>query len=91
VVLDRNSFNPAKGEQVRVTIELASRGRWQVSVYSRRGVKSRELFNQDAGPGFVTLNWDGKDSAGQTAASGVYAIYVEGPDQHAKRLVALIK
>jgi hypothetical protein len=91
VLIGRNSFNPAKGEVLPVAVALTSRGPLKITIFARRGTKIRELANQDAGPGIVYLNWDGKDSGGQTVASGIYIIYVDGPDQRVKKLVAVVK
>ncbi len=91
VFVGRNSFNPANGETLPVQVVLRSRGALRITVYSRNGAKIRALYDQEAGPGPVPVVWDGKNDQGETAASGIYVIFLDAPDVQAKRLVAVIK
>jgi hypothetical protein len=87
----RNSFNPARGESVPMTVSLTQRGTLTVVIFTRSGTKVRELINQESGPGVLPLTWDGKNANGEVVASGVYVIYVHAAEGQAKRLVAVIK
>lgn len=91
VYVGRNSFNPANGETLPVQVVLRSRGALRITIYGRNGAKIKALHDREAGPGPVPVVWDGKNDQGETAASGIYVIFVDAPDLQAKRLVAVIK
>ncbi len=91
VRISRNSFNPARGESLDLQVITKSQGKLQVTVYSRLGEKVVVLCSRETGPGIIPLNWDGKNSAGKLVGNGVYIIFVDGPEQQVKRLIAVIK
>jgi hypothetical protein len=68
-----NPFNPV----THITYSLSSDQRVELTVYNLRGETVKKLVNalQDRGPKSVT--WDGTDSLGRKAASGVYFCKLE--------------
>jgi hypothetical protein len=91
VRLSQNLFRPGQGETLSVFLLLPDRGQARVTVYSRLGDKLVELYNTSAGPGMITVPWNGRTSGGKTVSSGVYIIYVEIGDQHFRRLIAVVQ
>ncbi len=63
-----NPFNPSTRFQFRV----ATRGRYQFSIYDLLGRKLTTLLDSELLPNTYTLEWDGRDGAGAPVASGVY-------------------
>jgi len=49
------------------------------------------LLDGSAAPGLTTLTWDGRDSAGRAAASGVYHVRAEIAGTMLSRRIALIR
>ncbi len=86
-----NSFNPARNQVLPLEIDLAQPGKLKVVIYNRWGEKIAELYNQEAGSGTTRLTWDGKNSAGEIVASGVYLLFIDNADQQVKRRIAVIK
>lgn len=68
-----NPFNPAT--TIRYTVPTA--GHVFVDVFNVSGEKVRSLVNEDAPVGAFSARWDGRDDAGQRAASGIYFARVE--------------
>jgi len=63
-----NPFNP----QTVIAYELARPGRVNLNVYDLRGRLVRTLVDGDMPEGRHEVTWDGRDGAGQGAASGMY-------------------
>lgn len=63
-----NPFNPT------TTIEyaIARRSRVQLNVYDVRGRHVKTLVDRNVGPDSYRVVWDGRNSAGNSVASGVY-------------------
>lgn len=74
-----NPFNP----ETEISFNLPAAGSVELLVYDARGVLVRRLVagNLPAGPAGVT--WNGRDTGGQPAASGVYLyrLFVDGRQQ----------
>lgn len=63
-----NPFNPVT--EIRYT--LAAPGRADLSIYDARGRLVRRLVEGSAAAGEHAVRWDGRNDAGEPAASGVY-------------------
>ncbi len=63
-----NPFNPV----TTIRYELHSGGDVKLDVYNTLGQQVRTLVQQKQGPGFYTVIWDGKNSAGNNVSSGIY-------------------
>ncbi len=82
-----NPFNP----QTKVSFVLERAGHANVRVYDVQGRLVKELVAGDlpAGPGSVI--WDGTDTAGQHASSGVYFVQVVSGSKTADHKMVLLK
>ncbi len=82
-----NPFNPL----TKVSYVLERSGPATVRVYNVQGQLVRELVSgvQPAGPGHVV--WDGNDTDGTRAASGVYFVQVRSGGQRADHKMVLLK
>lgn len=69
-----NPFNP----QVTVAWSLPSAGRLDLDIFDLRGRLVAALLHDDQAPKNGTVNWNGRDSRGQTLASGVYLVRARG-------------
>jgi hypothetical protein len=65
--------NPCNPE-VGVSFELTEPGKVTVEVFNARGCLVTRMERREAGVGEDTIIWDGTDSRGQPAASGVYVV-----------------
>jgi len=64
-----NPFNPT----TQISYSLAEKAHVQLEVYDIRGRKIKTLVNQEQSSNSrYTVQWNGKDEFGQTAASGIY-------------------
>ncbi|GAG15607.1 unnamed protein product, partial [marine sediment metagenome] len=63
-----NPFNP----ETDISFRLAERMNASLVVYNMLGQKVKTLVNGDMVAGTHTVHWDGRDEAGNPAASGVY-------------------
>lgn len=94
----RNSFNPATGGTVPVQCGLQGSGTYWIKVYTLNGEYVNTIVPPSqamGGPNNPWLSpqavWDGRNAQGQTVASGVYLIHLEGPGYRADGRVAVIK
>lgn len=69
-----NPFNP----RVNIAWKMPSTGHLQVAVFDLRGRRVRVLQDDVVGVREGVLTWDGRDSGGRTAASGVYLVQMRG-------------
>jgi flagellar hook assembly protein FlgD len=72
-----------------ISFRLAERTRASLVIYNILGEKVKTLVNREMGAGTHTVHWDGKDQAGDPAASGVhfYRLKTESFDQTKKMLL----
>ena len=63
-----NPFNPT----TTISYSINSNSKVTLDIYNIRGQKIRTLVNENQMANTYNVVWDGKDSAGKTAASGVY-------------------
>lgn len=62
-----------------------------IGIYNLKGQLVRTLHRGEIKGPATQLEWDGKDNAGQIAASGVYLIKVHAAGQNASRKILLVK
>jgi hypothetical protein len=63
-----NPFNPT----TTISYALPYAGHVRLSIWTATGQLVREIMNAELGAGRHTTTWDGMDTAGRSAASGVY-------------------
>ena len=68
-----NPFNPA----TIIPFSLSCPSRVIVTIYDISGRRMRVLLDGTRGPGFHELGWDGTDSLGRPAPTGVYLVRLE--------------
>lgn len=66
-----NLFRPLQGGPLQLQADLPESGSLTVELFDRLGHRVRH-FEQNAGPGSVTLSWDGRSDDGLLCASGIY-------------------
>jgi hypothetical protein len=72
-----NPFNPTTA----IRYNLARRDKVTLSVYNALGHRMALLVNGIQEPGFYTVQWDGRDSAGRQTPTGVYLYRLESGSQ----------
>lgn len=82
-----NPFNPS----TTITINLDVGGPVDLSIYNVRGghIKTLALGGLLAGP--HTYEWDGRDTSGASAASGVYFALLKAGDKQVSRKLVLLR
>ncbi len=81
-----NPFNPT----TRIDFYLPRRTAWQLSVYDITGRTIRSLKGSPA-LGWVSVQWDGRTSGGEPAASGVYLYRLQAANWSDSRKMILLK
>lgn len=82
--------NPTRGE-TKLWIKLDSPQNLQVSIHDIRGRRIRNLDSLNLPAGQNPLVWDGLDSRGRPASSGIYILRVKGEQRQASRKIVLIR
>ncbi|MDZ4699715.1 MAG: FlgD immunoglobulin-like domain containing protein [Rhodothermales bacterium] len=83
-----NPFNPS----TTIHFELANAGQVVLAVYDVLGQQVAELVNGVQSAGVYEVQWDGRDTDGQVAASGVYLYRVTFDGQQSQsRVMTLLK
>ncbi|MDR0645519.1 MAG: hypothetical protein LBG46_00565 [Elusimicrobiota bacterium] len=85
-------FNPAKGGKVKIQLNAKQNGHIKAQIFTIDGILVKSLYDGQittALPEFV--DWDGKNDSGNTVASGVYLLRVDGAgiDRQVKKIVAV--
>jgi hypothetical protein len=65
-------FYPARGEKGTIDFELTEITDVRLTIYDRRGYEINVAFQSMLPRGHHQISWDGRDSSGAIAASGVY-------------------
>lgn len=82
-----NPFNPS----TRISFNLAEAGHARLSIYDAAGRLVAILVDEHLGAGLHQAMWDGRDSAGRSAAAGVYMYRMEIGTYAQSRGMVLIK
>ncbi len=76
--LGRPRPNPFS-QQTSIRLDLSSALTVRATVYDIAGREVRSLGHRDLAPGTHELGWDGRDSGGNPARSGIYLLRLEAP------------
>jgi hypothetical protein len=79
LTLGRIEPNPF-GSATRISFSLPQRGHARLTVFDVTGRVVRVLVDDVAPAGTRVANWDGRDAAGRSVASGVYLVRLESAD-----------
>jgi hypothetical protein len=82
-----NPFNP----QTTVAYTLPRAGRVTIEVYDASGRWVQTITNEPQTAGAKTATWNGRDSNGETAASGVYLVRLKFDKEVKSRKITLLK
>lgn len=81
-----NPFNPTTA----IRYELAEVSDVELTIYNMLGQKIRTLVKERQSAGFYSMQWDGKNDAGQQVASGVYLYKLDAGDfSRTKKMILL--
>ncbi len=79
------------GSSALVKYELLSAGTLTVKVYTQSGSLVKTLFDGPVTAGKGTLEWDGANSTGGKAASGIYFVKTKGPGLNKIVKIAVVR
>jgi len=82
--------NPAR-PQTTLRFRLGGESEAKLSIYDANGRRVRSLVSGRLGAGEHQFEWDGRDDAGHTTASGVYLYRLEAGDYRAERKLLLLR
>lgn len=82
-----NPFNAA----TRIEFSLPTRTSARLTIYNLLGREVREWFMESLPAGQYSVEWDGADGLGRTAASGVYLYSLRAGEYHDCRKMVLLK
>ncbi|MCK5065469.1 MAG: T9SS type A sorting domain-containing protein, partial [Candidatus Fermentibacteraceae bacterium] len=91
-VLSLNPLYPNPfSAQVAISFSLASAGFAEISVYDLSGRQIETIAGQEFAAGEHAVMWEGRDSYGNPAASGVYLVRIRTEGGSVSRQVVLIR
>ena len=85
--INPNPFNAA----TRISFEVSVPGQIEVDIFDVTGARVTALEKKQVPPGYHEVEWDGKNSSGQTVSSGVYFVRLQTPEGGLVRKAVLIK
>jgi len=86
-----NVFNPIKGEEAVIKVELNEGGRIKLNLYNARGEKIKELADEEKDAEIYKYYWDGKDNSGNVVGSGVYFVHIQAGDYKKTKKIVVVK
>jgi Zn-dependent metalloprotease len=88
--LDQNSPNPFN-PKTEIRFSLSQAGQASLRIFDAQGRQVKSLVEGNLAAGPQTIVWDGTDSEGQRAASGVYFYRLETAEQTVSKRMVLLK
>lgn len=89
--VSKNIFYPLNGETVDLNVNLCENGNYQLDIFNSAGELVRVLrSNGNQAALQEQVLWDGKNTQGETAASGIYVIRYTNPTDAIEAKVILI-
>ncbi len=86
-----NIFDPLKGQQAIIKYSTSGAGQMTLTIYTVLGEPVTTLFSGQVPEGMGTVNWNGRNSAGNLVASGVYIVRGRGPGIDATQKIVVVK
>lgn len=86
-----NLFNPLRNEKATIKYAVGGAGRLTVKLYTVTGSLVLTLFDDVVPAGKGSLDWNGRNMAGATVASGVYVVRAQGPGLDKTQKIAIVK
>ena len=74
-----------------IKYELQTGGALSIKVYTQAGTLVKTVYERTAPAGKGTLNWDGTNSSGTKAASGIYYVKAKGPGLDKIEKIAIVR
>ncbi|MCJ7812232.1 Ig-like domain-containing protein, partial [bacterium] len=72
-----NPFNPV----TTIRYQLPERDKVILAIYNMMGQKVVTLINEEQGPGYFIVEWDGKDELGRDTSTGIYIYQLQSTQQ----------
>jgi hypothetical protein len=88
--LRQNSPNPFRAA-TSISFNLSERSRVSVNVYDVAGRRVRTLMNRTVSPGAASLEWDGRNDAGDALPSGTYFVRMQTGSKLFERKMTLLR
>jgi len=85
-------FNPEDGTKAKITLAPSSSGKIKVQIFTVDGLLVKTLKDDDISASMPdVLEWDGTNQSGNTVASGLYLLRIDGAgiDKQVKKLVVV--
>lgn len=86
-----NLFDPLKGQQAVIKYSTSGAGTMKLVIYTVLGEPVTTLFDGPVPEGMGSINWNGRNSAGNVVASGVYIVRGRGPGIDATQKIVVVK
>jgi flagellar hook assembly protein FlgD len=88
--LGHNSPNPA-ASSTNIKYSLAHKGKVVMKIYNSAGKLIRTLLEGEKDPGTYTVNWDGRNDAGEKISNGSYFYQLEIDGKTQVKKMVLVK
>lgn len=89
-LLRQNAPNPFAG-RTRITFSLARETNASLRIYDLRGRLVRTLVDSRLDPGARSVEWDGRDHAGNRCGDGIYLAVLRGEGRTQSRRLTLLR
>ncbi|MDH5662022.1 MAG: SBBP repeat-containing protein [Elusimicrobiota bacterium] len=87
---EKGYVNPGEGEKAKIHFQPSGAGRVNVKIYTLRGLLVWEGSKSVSGVQDF-IEWNCRNKENKVVASGIYAVYVEGPGINVTKKVAILK
>ncbi|MBI2071118.1 MAG: hypothetical protein HYT79_11020 [Elusimicrobia bacterium] len=86
-----NIFNPVRGQRATLKYSSTGSGRYRLAIYTINGDLVRMLVDREEEAGLSSVDWDGRNGAGEMVASGIYFVHLEGPSIKQTQKIVVVK
>ncbi len=86
-----NVFNPSRDGLLTIPFQTREAAHVTMTLYDRKGLKVKTLFEGDVTTELQHTTWDGKNEMGSIVVSGVYIIELKTGDTILKKQLGVIK
>jgi hypothetical protein len=86
-----NVFNPTKGEEALIWVELSKQAHVKINLYNTKGNRIRELADEEKEADIHKYYWDGKNDSGNVVGSGLYFVHIQAGDYKRTKKIVVVK
>ena len=76
---------------MKINYEIFGPGNVKAKIFTLDGILVKSLYEAETAKGAYSLEWDATNTAGEKVASGVYVLFLQGPELNLTKKIVVVR